>query len=473
MTRNFGEVLAAIAARHEARYARVEDAASDAATLTSVVRRRRVVRYGTTTVLGAAATAALAFGVVQGWDALHVPPAVSPTGPTTSQTTDAASTRSPSPTPSETSSPTPSEGPVDNATLPALAQWRDAGADPSVFGLITIKDAVTFNGRVVVVGCTPGAAPPSGFPAWFAAGPTSWTRANGPGAGQTDGEPAASCLQDLVVTPFGLFAHGTSLYRSVDGVTWDQVVLDQANPGFVDSLFAVGGRLTVLTSHWSTAESTKATVNSTTDGVTWSASVAAPTFDNAEVDDVIATPTGLLAVGASPGGSFVPTAAAWTSADGLTWQRVTPEGGVFAGAFMYAVSTARTGYVAVGPVSGNSVRMAAFSSPDGLTWTRATTPAEQVGAGTGYLDPRALTRLGGTVYAAGLDSDSARPDGSSQRPALWSTTDGVTWQRIDAAALSVAVPFAVTELNGMLIGFSPAADWPGSAEPVDVLTATR
>ena len=465
MIQDFSESLRGIADQEGSVYARaLHGRADDTGQFVSTLRRRRMVRQSTTTVLGAAATAALAFGAVEGWGALHLQPAAGPTGSTPTAST--------SPAPTASTSPAPTESAINNAALPALGQWQDAGVDPSVFGLVTIRDAVTFGGRAVVVGCTPGTATVAGFPAWVGAGPTSWTRAHGPAA--VNGQPVG-CLEDLVVTPFGLFAQGSSLFRSVDGVTWDQVVLGSSSdaPGSVDAAFAVGNRLTVLVSRMSLAESTKASMYTTTDGVTWTSApaAAAAIFDNAEVDSVIATSDGLLAVGASPGGSFVPTAAVWVSADGLTWQRVTPVGGGFADAYMYAVSTAPNGFVAVGPNSGNAGRIAAWSSPDGVTWTRATTPAEQVNASTAYLAPRSLTRLGGTVYAAGLDSDSSRPQQDWDRPALWSTTNGATWQRVDLAGLPTPVPFAVTELNGTLIGFSPAADWPGPAEPVHVLTA--
>lgn len=468
MTRDFGEVLAAIAARHEARYARVEDAAADAATLTSVVRRRRVVRYGTTTVLGAAATAALAFGVVQGWDALHVPPAVSPTQPTTTQ--------SPSPTPSETSSPTPSENSTGGTALPVLAGWQDAGADPAVFDQVTITDAVTFGGNVVVAGChhqggTDGAG--TSFPVWLGDGAADWRRVTWDAGMDLD-----NCVTDLVVTPFGLYAHGTHLFASADGSTWTQVVVDpnQPNPGngSIGAVFAVGRRVTVLVKQVSVAESTVASLYTTTDGVAWTKApvTLSRIFDNSGVADVIPTTSGLVAVGASPGGEFVPTAAVWFSSDGLTWQRRTPAGTGFAEAYMTAVAATSDGLVAVGASPFATGLMAVWSSTDGTVWQRQASPPEKLDPTVAQLSASAVASHGDTLFAAGTDYDASRPELEQTRAAMWRSVGGAHWERIPPDALPGAVPFHVTQLNGTSVGFWPPTGWPVDG-PVRVLVATR
>src|SRR5690606_31820736 len=92
---------------------------------------------------------------------------------------------------------------------------------------------------------------------------------------------------------------------------------------------------------------------------------------------------GLLAVGSSPGGEYVPTAAAWTSADGMTWRRVTPTGDGFEGCSAAAVTATPQGFTAVGGCLFTSRPMAAWSSPDGISWTPDQTPVSPE-------DPQAL-----------------------------------------------------------------------------------
>ena len=108
MIQDFSESLRGIADQEESVYARaLHGRADDTGQFVSTLRRRRMVRQSTTTVLGAAATAALAFGAVEGWGALHLQPAAGPTGSTPTAST--------SPAPTASTSPAPTESAINNA----------------------------------------------------------------------------------------------------------------------------------------------------------------------------------------------------------------------------------------------------------------------------------------------------------------------------------------------------------------------
>lgn len=447
----FDDELRDLAGRAAQAHVRSDGFAS--ATVKGRVRRARRV-YRATVVAGSVAAVAvvgvLGTAVAQRW------PDPAPPAETVVPSPE------PSPQPQETQTPPPD--PVG----PVIDGWQDAMVDPEVFGGLYVTDSVSVDGRAVVVGCatTRGA---DGFPAWFADDAAGWTRASGPLGDGT----GSVCLGDVVATPHGLFAEGPlGLFRSDDGSAWVQVVLDPAPAGFgsVTKLFAVGDRLTVLVKRASLNESTVASLYTTTDGRTWSEVTdgSAAVFDNAGVAQVIATGDGLVAVGSSPGGEFVPTAAAWVSSDGLAWELVTPAGPGFEGAAMTAVAWDGTGYTAVGKCSFESGLMCAWSSPDGRVWTPDASPDEQVNAGVAYLQPTALTLVGADLYAAGFDFDASRPEAEQTLAALWRKVAGGAWERVDAETVGV-VPFARTEVGVVVVGFWPGRGWPSGAE-VRVLT---
>jgi len=194
---------------------------------------------------------------------------------------------------------------------------------------------------------------------------------------------------------------------------------------------------------------------------------SATVFDNASVGDVIAAGDRLIAVGASPGGAFVPTAAVWVSTDGMTWQLTTPTGAGFEGAEMTAVAATSSGLAAVGACPFEVALMCAWSSPDGLAWTPEASPTGDVPREFGYLTPSDLTAVGDDLYAVGVDFDAARAEAEQSLPALWRRLAGGVWERVDVETVGV-VPFARTEVDGTAVGFWPGAGWPIST-PVRVL----
>ena len=166
-------------------------------------------------------------------------------------------------------SPTPSTGSTTTTTLPAepINGWTSTGADPGAFGAVTITDAGVIDGSIVAVGCPVESEP--GFPVWVSDDGVTWERTEGP---TRIGDMRIGCLTDMIESPFGLFTYGSTLLRSDDGRRWEPIefLSDQGySIGYVDAVFNTPDRLTVLLRRGAEAESTIATLFTTTDGTTW------------------------------------------------------------------------------------------------------------------------------------------------------------------------------------------------------------
>lgn len=367
-----------------------------------------------------------------------------------------------------TSPTTESTTSMQKPVRPPIQGWRSTGSDPSVFGAVTISGSVVVDGTIIAVGCSSGDEVGEGLPIWSSVDAVSWEQATGT---ETDPFPVY-CLDDVAATPFGVLAIGSRLLRSTDGRVWQPVQFPAEHaPGYPSALFPTTERLTVLVQRAAEAESTIATLLTTTDGATWVEGPAqsAALFDSSAVGDVLVSTEWLIAVGSSPGGEFVPTAAAWTSPDGLTWSLVTPRGRGFSDAYMNAIIDTGNGYLAVGGNPFDTGLMAAWASPDGTTWSRLPPPDEQTDPNVAHMEASALTSIAGTVYAAGSDFDARRSEGLQELAALWESSNGITWERVDLGTLPGLIPFTIVSFDDTtLVGFWPPR-WPGR-EPVQVFT---
>ncbi|GBE24219.1 hypothetical protein BMS3Bbin02_00488 [bacterium BMS3Bbin02] len=345
--------------------------------------------------------------------------------------------------------------------------WTRLDIDPELFGDVTLTGGVVSDGRMVLVGCENNAAGSRrdtwGFPVWVSDGDAGWRLADGP-----DG---VGCVTQVEATPFGYFAvsgFGGLVLFSDDGLVWDRFDLSGAlgleGPVQLGSAIAVvpspdGGRVTLLYSRAWLGESEIATLVTTTDGETWTEGPAssAALFDSSDFAAVIEGGPGLIAVGTSPGGQFVPTAAVFTSPDGLRWTRVTPRDHDFNDKTMGDVIAVDDGYVAVGGDIENIRLMTAWTSSDGVHWHRSPAPQGEIGAEFGFQTAVALTVVDGSIWVTGRDFDAARGDDNSDRslPALWRSDDGIEWVRVDPETVTVAIPFVVIDFPGLRIGVWP------------------
>lgn len=348
---------------------------------------------------------------------------------------------------------------VAKPTLPEpVGDWERISTDPRLFGPGAITGGANDDARIVLAGCEGFVRDAPGLPIWWSDDALTWQRAEGP--------DDVECLTFVEATPFGFFAGGAgSSLWSADGVQWESLDLadgfgleEPGQLGWVQAVFLspTDDRVTLLYSRASFGESTVATLATTTDGEIWSLGPAesAALFDTSDVEDVIEGGDGLLAVGQSPGGQSVPTAAVFTSVDGLSWRRVTPQNVDFDEKVMRSVLRVGDQFVAVGGDYSDTRLMTAWTSPDGITWTRSPRPDDPVAAEFGSMTAEAITTEGGKIWAAGRDFDAAR-DREQTLPAIWSSEDGRLWSRVDIEEVRGTIPFTVVDTGDLRIGVWP------------------
>ena len=159
-----------------------------------------------------------------------------------------------------------------------------------------------------------------------------------------------------------------------------------------------------------------------TDAQSWTRLGAQASLSKAAINSVAAIDGGFVAVGAAAG-----HAAIWTSTDGLAWARVAddpifgPPSGAGAGATVVAVGIA-AGYgsivavgMGIGVGAGGAPVVMAWRSTDGQTWTRATVEDAEEGQVFGV----AATSTG--FLATGPSGATSCLGG------IWSSTDGAAW----------------------------------------------
>jgi hypothetical protein len=171
------------------------------------------------------------------------------------------------------------------------------------------------------------------------------------------------------------------------------------------------------------------------DGITWErswegAGAAIQPDDYAEVhiymDAVAEGPDGqLVAVGAILDENGESTASVWTSTDGQEWERIAPNTAVFGpGTVMLDVTWGDHGFVAVGTDGGTEAGI--WWSPDGQAWTRIDTSIQP------------FDTIGSLSSVAALDSGytavGPHPflDGRGGWVTMWTSPDGVEWNRVHA-----------------------------------------
>ena len=138
-----------------------------------------------------------------------------------------------------------------------------------------------------------------------------------------------------------------------------------------------------------------------------------------------------------------PTAAVWTSLDGLTWSRVPHDDEEFArpdgrGAFsMSSVTRMGAGLVAVGSQmlgddvpTGRATDTAVWTSPDGVTWSRVPHDDEVFGRrGNQRMHDVTATATGLVAVGVDVQGDTSRYY-TSQTALVWTSVDGQKWTRV-------------------------------------------
>ena len=347
------------------------------------------------------------------------------------------------------------ESPTGDRSDPAEG-WGRLDVDTEVFGGLVPVGGAAQDGRTVLVACSDDGS----FPVWWSDADLEFERANGP--------EGVSCVQQVESTALGWFGGGAGqLLRSADGITWEEVdvagSLGYEEPfqlGYADNLFVSpdGTRITVLYRRAAEAESTVATLVTTVDGETWvqNAHPSQSLFDSSSIAAVIEGGDGLLAGGSSPGGEFVPTAAVFTSRDGLSWRRLTPRGNPdFDDKVINDVARIGDRFIAVGGDFFQTGLMTAWTSADGLQWQRLPHPAETTDPSVAQMFGQVIGVADGSIWISGQDFDARRGEPQAL-PALWRSPDGVAWERVSVDELDVYVPFEIVSTPDFRIGVWPA-----------------
>ena len=247
-------------------------------------------------------------------------------------------------------------------------------------------DAVTIDGRIVVVGSD---ASPGDHDAavWIRdIGSSSWSRVARDAPGMR--KAGDQWIRGVTWTGSHLVAVGVNrrsggdadaaIWTSRDALTW--AVLVPTNLGVPGDQQMIGVTafegLVVATGFSVTTENQDAAVwISRDDGSTWETvdAEALGGEGDQQINTVVPAGPGLVAVGRETIAGDV-NAAVWLSTDGTAWQRVEDPRGELAGLGvqeMSAITTARGLIVAAGrEVVGRETNAAVWTSLDGTTWTR-------------------------------------------------------------------------------------------------------
>ncbi len=267
--------------------------------------------------------------------------------------------------------------------------------------------------------------------AWTSVDGTSWTRTPEDPAIFGDTATQTSGMVGVADTSHGLIATGAMEYWTLDDEGVEELV-------------------TIHPAVWVSD-----------DGTTWErawegAGSAVDPDDYGDsylyMESVVEGPDGLLvAVGATLDENGEDIATVWTSVDGRQWERIEPDNTVFTpGTVMLDVALGEHGYVAVGTEDGTDA--AIWQSPDGATWARIDT-ASQSFDGIGSLDSVAALDAGYVTVGS-----RAWINGASGVVTVWTSPDGVTWDRVHSITGGYASGVVVVDGSIAVSGGMPYDD---------------
>lgn len=268
-------------------------------------------------------------------------------------------------------------------------------------------------------------------------------------------EPIPGGMADVIVGGPGLVAVGAdgsgddydaAIWTSADGYEWTRVPHDEAVFGGTGDQIMRGiaaGESSLVAVGFDTLEGEPtAAIWTSPDGLVW-----ARVSDQEEVlggpesqmaNGVVASDAGFVMVGNEQDEEGDQDVAVWTSLDGLAWTRVPHDEDVFGGDGLQAaggVTYGDFGFVAVGYDvdlnQGVDFDLAVWVSPDGVSWSRIPHD-ESVFGGTGWQGPGPVIAVGSGLVVLGYDEDEGPYD-----VAIWISTDGTEWARVasDSEAL--------------------------------------
>ncbi|POM24720.1 hypothetical protein BTM25_33540 [Actinomadura rubteroloni] len=194
-----------------------------------------------------------------------------------------------------------------------------------------------------------------------------------------------------------------ALWTSADGVRWTRAWTGAARPdaAATELTAVVHGPAGWLVAGRDDARPTDSVLLTSGDAAAWRTKTAT----DARVAAVAYGPAGYVAVGTGYG-----TAAAWRTADLVSWKGGVAPKGTAKGTWLAGVAATASGYVAVGGrrTAGRDAPLL-WTSPDGLTWTEGTPPPLPPGLVTGSFAQ--VVAAGDRLVAVGRGATAAGPAG--------------------------------------------------------------
>jgi hypothetical protein len=400
---------------------------------------------------------------------------------TTETTTGGPATSAPT-----TTAPTPTTPVATAPPIPAGSAWSRVPDDWEVFGgygRIAMRSVIAGGPGLVAVGWdeSPGFSIAA---VWTSADGLSWTRVGHDDDVFGAGEPGGIEMLSVTAGGPGLVAVGrdgsagelgaAAVWTSSDGHSWTRVPHDEGifgGPGGqeMESVVAAGPGLVAVGRTEDASQVGRPAVWTSTDGRRWALSITGTDVargSGAEAMHTVASGApGLVAAGRAHNGSDW-DGAVWTSADGLTWNRVPHHEDTFGGPdyqWMSSVIAGGPGFVIVGWEGTTDQSVAAvWTSADGLTWNRVL-PDEAVFGGPGRTWMNAVVAGGPGLVAVGFSDDGE--DGSPTRAAAWTSEDGLTWTRVPHDEAAFGGPGDQT-MSSVVLG-GPGLVAVGSADGMD------
>lgn len=268
------------------------------------------------------------------------------------------------------------------------------------------------------------------------------------------GEVPNTMILDVAANDAGFLAVGVHftepreqiVWSSPDGLTWNRTEVTGLVAAAVvatDSGWTVVGGGGLQGGVWNS-----------TDGLSWEvATSAAFTSDTHHISlrDVAYDGERFVAVGGSSAREFrEERPVVWVSDDGVDWERIEDETGVFdipAAGDIDSVAVGPSGFVAVGEEriaeGDNPAFGVVWVSADGLEWERVRLGDE----GTGR--PMSITASQAGYVVLGFYS----ADDAIYSTRLWTSTDGLSWDVVDPDGLDPHFPGAALLLDRRLLLF--------------------
>lgn len=276
-----------------------------------------------------------------------------------------------------------------------------------------------------------------------------WMSPDGRGWTPAELERRPGAINLVTATPFGLMAVGgdvetavVDVWTSEDGLVWSRAPDD---PVFTDAwvqAMTTGGPGVVALG--TLPDGPQAWFSA--DGLSWERALVPPLPPDVPMDhgrrwagitDVAVSGDRLIAIGTLEDARLF----MWTSDNGMTWTDLPVDPTVFpVGSTVGALTDGPRGLVAVGSAwdtQRDTYVAAAWTSPDGVTWQRAPSAQDAFVSdfpyGFGWGGMRSVAANSSGYVAVGGDGQCGGEPCPTAQAAVWTSLDGWTWKRVPSA----------------------------------------